>query len=386
MRILTWIGRLLAVLLVAAAGAWAIVALPQRPSAARSWDGDHARLARADFEGDSAVTLRGVRDFAYTSSTAYTPGFRDRRYDLSAIESVWFILTPFSTTWRGPAHAFVSFGFRDGEHIAVSVEARREVGEEYGLVPGVLRRFELAYIVGTERDLIGRRALFDGDDVFLYPIAAPPAPRAADVRGDDAPSQRGAGDARVLQHADQQLHVQPGRSRQPDGPGGAYPPAFARFSRATPTNWRSRSGSSRRRGRWRTCARASASTSGRVRSVPARTSRPPFAGGWSRRQRRLHLTETGMGRSPGGDPTRARSLVAGVSLGVIFGAIGIPLGILLGDQGLLAPRHGGGDGGCGRLHRHEVLVGLCRGERGRHRRLRAPQRIERPVRGHLFGA
>ena len=175
MRILTWIGRSLAVLLVAAAGAWAIVALPQRPSAARSWDGDHARLARADFEGDSAVTLRGVRDFAYTSSTAYTPGFRDRRYDLSAIESVWFILTPFSATWRGPAHAFVSFGFRDGEHVAVSVEARREVGEEYGLVPGVLRRFELAYIVGTERDLIGRRALFDGDDVFLYPIAAPPA-------------------------------------------------------------------------------------------------------------------------------------------------------------------------------------------------------------------
>jgi hypothetical protein len=219
MRILTWIGRSLAVLLVAAAGAWAIVALPQRPSAARSWDGDHARLARADFEGDSAVTLRGVRDFAYTSSTAYTPGFRDRRYDLSAIESVWFILTPFSTTWRGPAHAFVSFGFRDGEHVAVSVEARREVGEEYGLVPGVLRRFELAYIVGTERDLIGRRALFDGDDVFLYPIAAPPAR----VRQMFVEMMRRANavqeTARVLQHADQQLHVQPGRSRQPDGPG-----------------------------------------------------------------------------------------------------------------------------------------------------------------------
>ena len=40
-----------------------------------------------------------------------------------------------------------------------------------------------------------------------------------------------------------------------------------------------------------------------------------------------------MGRSPGGDPTRARSIVAGVSLGVIFGAIGIPLGILLGIKG-----------------------------------------------------
>ena len=40
-----------------------------------------------------------------------------------------------------------------------------------------------------------------------------------------------------------------------------------------------------------------------------------------------------MGRSPGADPTRARSIVAGVSLGVIFGAIGILLGILLGIKG-----------------------------------------------------
>lgn len=171
--ILRWTGRLVLAVVFAAAGAWAVMALPQRPSASRNWDGDHARLTRAEFEGDSAITLRDVRDFAYTSSTAYTPGYRDQRLDLSGIESVWFILTPFSTTWRGPAHAFVSFGFRDGEHVSVSVEARREQGEVYGLVPGVLRRFELAYIVGTERDLIGRRALFDGDDVFLYPIAAP---------------------------------------------------------------------------------------------------------------------------------------------------------------------------------------------------------------------
>ncbi len=37
---------------------------------------------------------------------------------------------PFSRRWRGPAHAFVSFGFDDGQYLAISVEARREQGEQ----------------------------------------------------------------------------------------------------------------------------------------------------------------------------------------------------------------------------------------------------------------
>ncbi|HEX4936337.1 MAG TPA: DUF4105 domain-containing protein, partial [Gemmatimonadaceae bacterium] len=170
-----WAARLAGGGVLALALAWAILALPQRPSATRAWDGDHARLARAVFEGDSVVTIRDLRDFAYTSSTTYAPAYRTVRLALDSIESAWFILTPFSSTWRGPAHAFVSFGFRGGQYVSISVEARREQGETYGLVPGVLRRFELAYIVGTERDLIGRRARFDGDDVFLYPVASPTA-------------------------------------------------------------------------------------------------------------------------------------------------------------------------------------------------------------------
>ncbi len=36
----------------------------------------------------------------------------------------------------------------------------------------MLRRFELLYVVGDERDLIGRRAVYDGSDVYLYPIRA----------------------------------------------------------------------------------------------------------------------------------------------------------------------------------------------------------------------
>lgn len=167
------LARLAVLVVVAGAILWLVLVTPQSPSTERRWVPEHRRLARAEFRGDSLVTIHDLRDFTYTSETDFTERYHDRTFDLDQLESAWFILTPFSTKWRGPAHAFVSFGFRDGEYVAISVEARREVGETYGFVAGLLRRFELAYIVGTERDLVGRRALHDGDDVLLYPVEAP---------------------------------------------------------------------------------------------------------------------------------------------------------------------------------------------------------------------
>jgi hypothetical protein len=60
----------------------------------------------------------------------------------------------------------------------VSVEARREADEEYSLLGGLLRRFELTYVVGTEEDVIGLRAV-RGDTLFLYPSRATPEQSAA---------------------------------------------------------------------------------------------------------------------------------------------------------------------------------------------------------------
>lgn len=164
----------LAVVSVTGWALWMAIVMPRVPLKRSTWAPGHSILARAEFDGDSAVTIRQLRDFAYSPDGSPITRRTDARYSLDRLTSVWFVLTPFSTTFRGPAHAFVSFGFDDGRYVAVSVEARREAWEEYSLVGGMLRRFEIAYIVGTERDLIGRRALHDGDDVFLYPIATSP--------------------------------------------------------------------------------------------------------------------------------------------------------------------------------------------------------------------
>ena len=142
-----------------------------RPRADRRWVPQHAVMAHAEVRGNT-VQLHRLRNFSYTAEETFTPAYDDRTYDLDKLETVWFIVTPFSRRWRGPAHTFVSFGFSDSQYVAISVEARREPGETYGPLTGLFRQFELIYVIGDERDLIGSRAAFGDYDVYVYPIRA----------------------------------------------------------------------------------------------------------------------------------------------------------------------------------------------------------------------
>ena len=147
----------------------AIVFALARPRADRTWIPQQTIMAHADIRGDS-VFIQHVRNFSYTAEEEFTPAYDDRRYDLEKLESVWFVVTPFSRKWRGPAHTFVSFGFADSQFVGISVEARREPGERYGPLTGLFKQFELIYVIGDERDLIGSRAAFGDYDVYVYPI------------------------------------------------------------------------------------------------------------------------------------------------------------------------------------------------------------------------
>lgn len=141
------------------------------PSHDRVWSTDQSVLPFAEFAGDS-VQIHGVRNFHWTGQAAFTDGWETRSYRLDQVAGVSYVLVPLSRSWRGPAHAFVTFGFDDGRYLAISIEARREVGEQYGVFKGLLRKFELIYVIGDERDMILRRAVYDGTDVYLYPIKA----------------------------------------------------------------------------------------------------------------------------------------------------------------------------------------------------------------------
>lgn len=140
------------------------------PSHARDWLAEQRLMPRATFDG-STVTIENVRTFRWGPGSHVRPGWEARSYDLDGVASVWYVLTPFSRDRRGPAHAFVSFGFDDGRHVAVSIEARREQDEQYSIVRGMMKRYEIMYVIGDESDLIHQRVL-RGDDVYVYPMRA----------------------------------------------------------------------------------------------------------------------------------------------------------------------------------------------------------------------
>ena len=138
-----------------------------RPSNARDWSPDQRVLARATFDG-SRITIQNVRNFAYRSETEYEPRYETRTYDLDRLDSVWFVVERFGDT-PGIAHTLLSFGFGD-EYVAVSVEIRKERGESYSPWKGLLRQYELMYVVADERDAIGLRTNYRRDIVYMYSV------------------------------------------------------------------------------------------------------------------------------------------------------------------------------------------------------------------------
>jgi hypothetical protein len=140
------------------------------PSNARDWTPDVARTARASFDG-SRVTIQNVRNFKYRSESDYDQRWEMRTYNLDRI----LRLDLFLSFW-GPthiAHTIASWEFDDGQHLAISIETRKEKGESYSALRGFFRQYELYYVVADERDLVGLRTNYRGEQVYLYRIRIP---------------------------------------------------------------------------------------------------------------------------------------------------------------------------------------------------------------------
>jgi hypothetical protein len=139
-----------------------------RPSNDRDWSPDQRVLARADFVG-SRVHVRNVRNIEYRSTSDYDVRHYDATFDLDELDSVWYLVEHFPGV-DGPAHTMVSFGFRDGRYLAISVEIRKEAGEQFSPLRGLFKQYELMYVVADERDVIKLRSNHRRDDVYLYPV------------------------------------------------------------------------------------------------------------------------------------------------------------------------------------------------------------------------
>jgi hypothetical protein len=136
----------------------------------RPWRREVAVLPRAVVDGDQ-VRLVNYRNFVYRSALDFDALYEEREIDVSRIDS----LDLFISYWKiGPvAHTFVSFNFDDGSPpVCISIEVRPEIGESFDPFSSMFKQFEIIYIVGDERDLVGVRTEHRDEDVFLYRMNA----------------------------------------------------------------------------------------------------------------------------------------------------------------------------------------------------------------------
>ena len=148
--------------------AW--LAIP--PSNERDWQPDVATLAFADIQGDR-VLVHNVRNTEYRTETDYIVRLEDRALDLSELRS----LDVFLVHWGSPliAHTMMSWGFEGDRYLAISIETRKEQGEQYSALRGFFRQYELVFVVADERDVVRLRTNVRGEDVHVYRLDVPPA-------------------------------------------------------------------------------------------------------------------------------------------------------------------------------------------------------------------
>jgi hypothetical protein len=146
------------------------IILFKKPSNTLSWEDDQTILPTIKLT-NNAVTFENIRDFSYTSEFEYTKAYKDKTFPVTNLQSVDYIVVPFGSI--GGAHTFLSFGFLNEageiEYVAISVEIRKEKQETFSALKGLMREYEIMYVVASEEDAIQLRTNHRNNDVYLYP-------------------------------------------------------------------------------------------------------------------------------------------------------------------------------------------------------------------------
>jgi Domain of unknown function (DUF4105) len=153
--------------------AWALLALgacalgPAR--ADRDWYPYLARVSQVE-RSETAFTIAPISDWSYNRDGPTAQTYASAAFALDDLRQVWFVLEPQPGSALA-AHTLLLFEFTDDRLLGLTIEARREAGEEYSAVRGAFNAFELSYLWGSARDFLTRRAVLLGHEVFVYPVA-----------------------------------------------------------------------------------------------------------------------------------------------------------------------------------------------------------------------
>ncbi len=153
-----------------------VVVAGRDASLGREWDEDVRVLSGIETLSDGAVRLTSVRDWRYTRDSVVSKAYFAESYDPADITGLWLYEQELGFGGR-IAHTFLVFEFPESygpaRWLGLSVETRREVGESYSLVGGVLKAFEVTHIWATEEDLVTRRVELLDYPLTRYRVSVP---------------------------------------------------------------------------------------------------------------------------------------------------------------------------------------------------------------------
>lgn len=136
-----------------------------QPSNNRIWEDSWSQMPMVQLEGDR-ITVTNLRDFHYRSTQDFEINYIQKSYRLSRLQGLDLVLS----YWGSPAiaHVMLSFNFGEDGHLVISAETRLEKGEKQGTLPGIFKRYEILYILGTEEDLFQLRTHHRKEQLYLY--------------------------------------------------------------------------------------------------------------------------------------------------------------------------------------------------------------------------
>jgi len=124
---------------------------------------------------DDQVKIHNVRNFRHIDDQTINAAYYDLPLDMNEITTVDLFTSLFQNDVSPIAHTMLSFGTRDRDQfVVVSIEARREVGEQFNFVTATTGQLELIYVIADERDIIDQRAVVREEKLLRFPIQVPP--------------------------------------------------------------------------------------------------------------------------------------------------------------------------------------------------------------------
>lgn len=135
----------------------------------RDWRESVAILPEVEFKDSGLIIVKNIRNFKYKNVDDFKIEYYNKIYNVNEVDT----LNLFLSYWDGNkkiAHAIYSFGFKNGDHLAISSEIRMTNGVEQSLLGGMFNEYEILYILADERDVVKLRTNYRKEEVYLYKI------------------------------------------------------------------------------------------------------------------------------------------------------------------------------------------------------------------------